>query len=70
MTYARFMTYNVVGGILWVVVCSLAGYFFGNLKIVQENFSLVILGIIVVSVLPAVFEFLREWRRRARDRAR
>jgi len=70
MTYVRFMTYNVVGGILWVVLCSLAGYFFGNLKVVQENFSLVILGIIVVSMLPAVFEFLREWRRRARERAR
>ncbi len=68
MTYVRFMTFNVVGGILWVVVCSLAGYFFGNLKIVQENFSLVILGIIVVSMLPAVFEFLREWRRRAHQR--
>ena len=65
MTYARFMTFNVVGGILWVVLCALAGYFFGNLRIVQDNFSLVILAIIVVSMLPAVIEFLREWRRRA-----
>ncbi|MCC7377331.1 MAG: DedA family protein [Verrucomicrobiales bacterium] len=63
MSYRRFMMYNITGGILWVLVCSLAGYFFGNMPIVQKNFSLVILGIIVVSVLPAVFEILREWRR-------
>lgn len=59
MSYPRFVTYNVVGGILWVAVCLGAGYFFGNLPVVKENFSLVILGIIVVSVLPAVVEFLR-----------
>jgi membrane-associated protein len=68
MTYSRFMAYNVAGGALWVLVCALAGYFFGNLRIVQENFSLVILAIIVVSMLPAAFEFWREWRRRARAR--
>jgi len=63
MGYARFMAYNVVGGILWVVLCSVAGYFFGNLPFVQKNFSLVILAIIVVSCLPAVFEILKERRR-------
>lgn len=63
MSYGRFMTYNVVGGVLWVVICTLAGYFFGNLPFVQKNFSVVILGIIVVSILPAVFEFWREHRR-------
>lgn len=63
MSYRRFMLYNAVGGVLWVVLCSVAGYFFGNLQIVQKNFSLVILGIIVVSVLPAVYEGVREWRR-------
>lgn len=63
MSYRVFMAYNVVGALLWVFLCSLAGYFFGNLPFVQKNFSAVILGIIVVSILPAVFEFWREWRR-------
>ncbi len=64
MSYGRFMSYNVVGGVAWVLVCSLGGYFFGNLPFVRENFSLVILAIIVVSLVPAVVEFLRA--RRAR----
>ncbi len=68
MTYGRFMTFNVVGGVLWVVVCTVAGYLFGNLAIVQENFSLVILVIILISLLPAVVEFVRA-RRRARRAA-
>jgi membrane-associated protein len=59
MSYARFLLYNVAGGILWVGVCVFAGYFFGNLPIVKKNFSLVILGIIVVSIMPAVVEYLR-----------
>lgn len=63
MNYGHFMTYNIVGGILWVVLCTVAGYLFGGLAFVQENFSLVILAIIVVSILPAVFEFWRERRR-------
>ncbi|MCS7182758.1 MAG: DedA family protein [Thermoanaerobaculum sp.] len=63
MTYGKFFLYNVVGGILWVVSLTLAGYFFGNIPIVRKNFSLVILGIIVVSVLPAVTEALRHRRR-------
>ncbi|MCC6232213.1 MAG: DedA family protein [Verrucomicrobiales bacterium] len=63
MSYGRFMQYNVVGAVLWVVLCMAAGYFFGNLPFVQKNFSAVILGIIVVSILPAVFEVFREWRK-------
>ena len=59
MSYPRFITYNVVGGIVWVAVCLGAGYFFGNLPFVKKNFSLVILAIIVVSVMPAVVEYLR-----------
>lgn len=59
MTYSRFMAYNVVGAVLWVLICSVAGYFFGNLPFVQNNFSLVILAIIVISVLPGVVEILR-----------
>jgi len=59
MTYAKFASYNVLGGILWVGVCVLAGYAFGNIPVVKENFTLVILGIIFVSILPGIIEFLR-----------
>jgi membrane-associated protein len=59
MSYPKFLAYNVAGGVLWVALCVFAGYFFGNLPIVRKNFTLVILAIIVVSVLPAVAEFLR-----------
>jgi membrane-associated protein len=63
MTYPRFMMYNVAGAVLWVVLIVPAGYFFAGMPVVKNNFSLVILGIIFVSMLPAVFEFVREWRR-------
>lgn len=59
MTYGRFILYNVVGAIIWVGVCVAAGYLFGNLEVVKNNFSLVILAIIFVSVLPIIFEFVR-----------
>jgi membrane-associated protein len=60
MTYAKFASYNVIGGVLWVGVCVLAGYAFGNIPVVQEHFTLVILGIIFVSILPGIIEFLRQ----------
>jgi membrane-associated protein len=66
MSYPRFLAYNVVGGLLWVAVCLFAGYFFGNLPFVKKNFSLVILAIVVVSILPAVVEYLRHRREAAR----
>lgn len=59
MSYPRFLTYNIVGGVLWVVTFVMGGYFFGNLPFVQRNFTFVIIAIIVVSCLPPVFEFLR-----------
>ena len=59
MSYGRFFSYNVVGGLLWVTVCLVAGYFFGNLAVVRANFSLVILAIIGISLLPAVVEIVR-----------
>jgi membrane-associated protein len=68
MSYSRFMAYNVAGGILWVVSMTLAGYFFGNLPFVKKNFTLVVLGIIFVSILPAVIEFVRERSRSAAPR--
>jgi membrane-associated protein len=65
MSFGRFSAYNVVGGCLWVVIGVLAGYFFGNVPAVRNNFSLVILAIVVVSLLPALYELLRA-RRTAR----
>jgi len=60
MDYPRFFFYNVVGAILWVSIFTFGGYFFGNLPFVRDNFTIVILVIILISVLPGVFEFLRE----------
>jgi membrane-associated protein len=62
MSYARFAAYNVVGGVAWVLMFLLGGWWFGGLPSVQKNFKLVILAIIVISVLPAAVEFLRKWR--------
>lgn len=59
MTYWRFISYNVIGGVAWILICTLAGYLFGNLPIVRENFSLVILAIIIISILPGVIEYMR-----------
>jgi membrane-associated protein len=59
MTYGRFITYNIVGGIAWVVLFVLGGYFFGNIAFVKQNFSLVIAAIIFLSILPGIIEFLR-----------
>jgi membrane-associated protein len=59
MSYWRFISYNVFGGIAWVAICVFSGYYFGNLEIVKNNFSLVILAILVISVLPMVVEYLR-----------
>lgn len=60
MSYGRFLTYNVVGGILWVGIFVFAGYYFGNIPFVRDNFSVVILAIIIISVLPGVYEFTKE----------
>jgi membrane-associated protein len=59
MTYGKFMSYNVIGAIAWVFLCVFGGYLFGNLPFVQDNFSLVILAIIALSLVPAVWELLR-----------
>jgi len=65
MSYARFALFNVTGGVVWVVLFLLAGYLFGNLPAVKERFHYVIVGIIVVSLLPLLVEWLRA-RRAAR----
>lgn len=59
MNYGYFLMYNVVGAFLWVFICTLAGYFFGNIPIVKENFSTVLLLIIFVSVVPAIIGALK-----------
>jgi membrane-associated protein len=65
MSYPKFLTYNIVGAVLWVGLFVLGGYFFGNIRIVRENFTLVILAIIGISVMPIAFEALRARRRPA-----
>ena len=59
MTYAHFAIYNVTGAILWVAMLMAAGYYFGQIQFVKNNFEMVIVAIIVISVLPAIVEFLR-----------
>lgn len=63
MTYTRFLAYNVIGGILWIVSFVLMGYYFGNLPYVKKNFTLVIVAIIILSVLPSVIEVIRNRRK-------
>ena len=60
MTYRRFISYSVAGSILWTILFCLAGYFFGNISFVKKNFSLVILAIILISLLPPVVAILKE----------
>ena len=59
MGYAKFLAYNVIGAVAWVLVCVLAGSWFGNLEVVRKNFELVLIAIIGISVLPMVIEFVR-----------
>jgi membrane-associated protein len=60
MTYRKFLAYNVIGGVLWIFSLTLAGYFFGNIPVVRKNFSLVVMAIVVISVMPGVIEYLRQ----------
>ena len=60
MQYRRFFSFNVVGGVAWIVLATFAGYLFGHIEFVHKHFELVVLAIVGVSILPAVIEFLRE----------
>lgn len=62
MTYRRFFAFNVIGGFVWIYSFTYLGYFFGNLPVVKDNFALVIIAIIVVSVIPIAVEAARGWR--------
>jgi membrane-associated protein len=64
MSYGKFIAYNVIGGVGWVVLLTGAGYFFGNIPLVRKNFSLAILAIIALSTVPIVTEFLRHRKKR------
>lgn len=64
MNYSRFLTFNVSGGFIWVTLFLLVGYFFGNLPFVRDNFSLVILAVILISLVPILVEFIQHRRQR------
>lgn len=64
MSYSQFAFYNVAGALLWVGLCVGAGYLFGNVPIVKENFEIVIIGIVLVSVLPIAIGYLKSWKQR------
>ena len=59
MSYKHFLSYNIIGGIIWVNLFTWMGYYFGNLPFVKKNFEIVIFAIIFISLLPPVFEFLK-----------
>jgi membrane-associated protein len=59
MRYLRFASYNVIGAVIWVFLFVMAGYYFGNFPAVKENFTLVILAIIIISLMPGIIEFIR-----------
>ena len=65
MTYRRFLSYNVVGGVMWIGLLVYAGYLFGNIPWVKQNLSLIVIGIVIVSLIPAVSTFVAERRRRS-----
>ncbi len=64
MNYGKFISYNVIGGVLWVAVCTMAGYFFGNISFIKDNFSIVIIGVVAISLVPILVELWRNQRNR------
>jgi len=59
MSYKKFISFNIIGGMLWVVLVSICGYFFGSIPIVKNNFSMVVIAIVIISIIPAVIEVLK-----------
>lgn len=59
MTYSKFIAYNIIGGIVWCALFIYGGYFFGNLSFVKNNFSIIIIAIIIISILPMLVEYLK-----------
>ena len=65
MTYSKFIAYNIVGALLWSALFIYAGYFFGNIEFVKKNFSMVIIAIIFISILPGIIEVIRSKRKKS-----
>ena len=68
MSYSKFILFNISGGIAWVCLFLLGGYFFGNIPSVKSNFTLVIIAIVIISVLPGVFEYWRQRRNTSKEK--
>ena len=68
MNYLKFLSYNIIGGILWVFLFVLGGFFFGNIPVVKKNFGLVIIAIIIMSVIPVLVEIIRNSGKRVGDK--
>jgi membrane-associated protein len=64
MNYGRFIFFNVIGGVLWVSICTMGGYYFGNIPFVKDNFSVVIIGVVALSLIPIFIEF---WQNRRKN---
>ncbi|WP_150047999.1 MULTISPECIES: DedA family protein [Methylomonas] len=67
MSYGYFIVYNIIGGAAWVSICSIAGYWFGNIPVVKQNFELAILAIVLVSILPIILEIIKSRRESASE---
>lgn len=63
MDYEKFLTYNVVGGVVWVGLFTLAGYFFGNIAFIKENFHYAVVAIVVLSLIPMIYEYIQHKRK-------
>jgi membrane-associated protein len=69
MRYPRFLSFNVIGGVAWVLLCLLCGHFFGQREWVRDNFEIVLVAIVVISVLPMAVEMFLAWRRSGKPSA-
>jgi len=69
MSYTKFITYNIVGAVSWAALVTLMGFYFGNLPVVKNNFALVILAIIFISIMPALFELTKQKLKMAEEKA-
>jgi membrane-associated protein len=67
MSYGKFLAFDIIGGLCWVSIFVFGGYFFGNIPFVKKNFTIVILAIILISMLPGVFEYVRHRRKSRRS---
>lgn len=63
MRYSKFITYNILGGFIWVVLFLVGGYFFGNLPFIKQHFSYVLIAIMIISIIPVIVEFIKEKRK-------